>query len=107
MICDAVYDRPLRREAIEAVAARVGVPFHGVWLDADPAVLRKRVYERRGGVSDATIAVLESQLARGAGHIGWKVFYNCGSLGQAVAAIRKMIEKDLEADEEASADAAG
>jgi predicted kinase len=33
--------------------------------------LRQRVIERRKGPSDANVAVLEAQLARGAGRIDW------------------------------------
>jgi aminoglycoside phosphotransferase family enzyme/predicted kinase len=71
-LAEAVHDRPDRRAAIEAVAARRGAPFAGFWLAAPPDLLRARVAARRGGPSDATLAVLEAQLARDPGPMGWR-----------------------------------
>ncbi len=34
VVLDAVYARPAERFAVEAVAARMGVLFQGIWLDA-------------------------------------------------------------------------
>ena len=45
---------------------------HGVWLEAAPDVLRGRVASRTGDASDADVAVLEAQLDRDAGEIGWE-----------------------------------
>ena len=56
---------------MEDVARTVGVPFHGLWLTADRATLLARVAARRGDASDATPDVVEQQIARGAGNIGW------------------------------------
>jgi predicted kinase len=72
VIADAVFARPAQRDAIEAVARRVGVPFDGIWLDAAPDVLRARVEARRNDASDATVAVLDQQLAYRLGAIGWR-----------------------------------
>ena len=71
VVADAVFDRPGNRGLIEAAARAAGAPFHGVWLEADAALLRDRVVGRSGGPSDATAAVLERQLARDAGEISW------------------------------------
>lgn len=71
VIADAVFSTPGEREGIAAAAARAGVPFLGVWLDLAPEALRARVATRRGGSSDATIAVLERQFGYDLGRIDW------------------------------------
>jgi aminoglycoside phosphotransferase family enzyme/predicted kinase len=71
VVVDAVYDDPARRDALEAAALRAGADFSGTWLEADPALLRRRVAARRGGPSDATVEVLDRQLARDPGPIAW------------------------------------
>ena len=71
VVVDAVFSREEERRAMEDVARTVGVPFHGLWLTADRATLLARVAARRGDASDATPDVVEQQIARGAGNIGW------------------------------------
>ena len=71
VIADAVFARPDQRDAIEAVARGVGVPFDGIWLEADPNVLRVRIESRRGDASDATAAVLDQQLTYPLGVVHW------------------------------------
>ncbi|MCK9516459.1 MAG: AAA family ATPase [Ottowia sp.] len=66
-IVNAVFDRAHERARIQAVAARHGVPFLGLWLDAPPDVLQQRVAQRTGSASDATVDVLQGQLAQGGG----------------------------------------
>lgn len=70
-IVDAVFDRPDRRRRIERVATDHGVLFHGVWLDAPPDMLRRRIEQRTSGPSDATVAVLGQQLHKDLGDITW------------------------------------
>lgn len=71
VIADAVYGRVDERRAIAAVAKEVGVPFHGIWLDVSPDVLRSRLAARERDASDATVAVLDRQIATGAGDLDW------------------------------------
>ncbi len=71
VVANAVHDREPDRAAIEQAARAAGAGFLGVWLDAAPALLRQRVAARRGGASDATLAVLESQLQRTGDVAGW------------------------------------
>ncbi len=71
VVVDGVFARPAERAAIEAAAGAAGVPFLGIWLDAEPALLRERVAARRGGPSDATLGVLERQLGYDLGTISW------------------------------------
>ena len=62
VVADAVFDRPPNRERSRKTRASRGVPFAGIWLEADPTVLWHRVSKRTGGPSDATVDVLSRQL---------------------------------------------
>jgi hypothetical protein len=64
VIADAVYGEPAERRALEQVARKLGLPFHGFWLTGPRDVLAGRIAGRRGDASDADIAVLDRQLAR-------------------------------------------
>jgi len=72
VVVDAVFDRPVERAAIEAVATRAGVPFDGFWLEAPTSILFARVRDRRDGPSDATAEVLTRQLGQDRGPITWR-----------------------------------
>ncbi|TIV14219.1 MAG: aminoglycoside phosphotransferase, partial [Mesorhizobium sp.] len=67
-----VFDRPEDRDRIERAATGTNVPFAGFWLAADPSVLWRRVSERKGSPSDATIDILSRQLQRDAGPMSWR-----------------------------------
>ena len=71
VVVDAVYSTEDERAALAQIAREKGVPFLGLWLDADPEILRQRVLARPKGPSDANVGVLEAQLTRGAGRIDW------------------------------------
>jgi uncharacterized protein len=86
VIVDAVYSTEDERAAIAKVASDQGVPFVGLWLEADPEILRQRVRNRPKGVSDANVAVLDQQLARGAGRIDW-IHLNAARLDLVEAAL--------------------
>ncbi len=66
-ILDATCLEADQRRRAAALAAEAGVPFEGVWLEAPPEVLRARIVARTRDASDADLAVLERQLAPGAG----------------------------------------
>jgi uncharacterized protein len=72
VVADAVFDRPADRERIGKEAADRGLPWLGIWLEADAAVLWQRVSERKGGPSDATVDILSRQLQRHANGITWR-----------------------------------
>lgn len=71
VIVDAVFADPRERDAVARVAREAGVPFQGVWLEAPASVLEARVSGRRGDASDADVAVVRNQVARGAGTMEW------------------------------------
>lgn len=71
VIADGVFASPDERAAIEAIAVEAGVPFQGLWLDAQPQALEERVIGRRHNVSDATAGVVRMQLAYDLGELHW------------------------------------
>jgi len=90
-IADATFVEPASRSAIEAVAARAGVPFLGFWLEAPEQVLFARVEARRDDASDADVAVLRRQLRYDLGPIGWHRIDVSGGSPHALARIRAII----------------
>jgi aminoglycoside phosphotransferase family enzyme/predicted kinase len=76
VIADAVFARPDDRRAIELVAARTGVRFHGIWLDAPTETMAERVSRRMGDASDATTEVVVRQTRYETGKIAWTRFNN-------------------------------
>lgn len=72
VVLDAVFSKPEERTAAEALAAKVGVPFHGIWLDVPKDVAQQRVAARKGDASDATPEVVERQFGYDLGEIGWE-----------------------------------
>ncbi|HTQ70251.1 MAG TPA: AAA family ATPase, partial [Acidocella sp.] len=61
VILDAAFLRQAERDAAAALAARLGVAFQGLWLDAPDEVLQARLAARRDDASDAGIEVLRAQ----------------------------------------------
>jgi uncharacterized protein len=72
VVLDAVFARPEERQAAEALAQKVGVPFEGNWLEIQKKEAQARVAARIGDASDATPAVVERQFGYDLGEIGWK-----------------------------------
>ncbi len=90
VIVDAVHALPEERRAVAAVAARMGVPFAGIWLDAPGETLVARVDARRTDASDATAEVVRRQLGYDLGDVEWQPVAAgaaAGQVGRAVAAV--------------------
>ena len=85
---DAMFlDVQYRLKAAE-IAAHVGVPFQGFWLEAPMEVLKSRIMARHGDASDATIAILERAAQADPGPIDW---HRLDAAGDALAAARKAL----------------
>lgn len=85
---DAMFlDAQHRRKAAE-IAARIGVPFQGFWLEAPMEILKSRILARRGDASDATIAVLERAAQSDPGAIEWR---RLDAAGDALGAARQAL----------------
>lgn len=65
VVADAVFDRPALARAIETVAEDAHAPFFGLWLEGARDALAERIAARRDDPSDATVEVLDLQMARG------------------------------------------
>jgi len=81
VLVDAVHAQPEERSCIERVAAELGLPFRGLWLEADPPRLVERVTARRDDASDATASVVRQQLRLDIGELSpaWSVLDANGS----------------------------
>jgi aminoglycoside phosphotransferase family enzyme/predicted kinase len=73
VVVDAVHARPDERDALEAVANRLGVPFWSFWLDAPAEILIERVKARTNDASDADTSVVEAQIGFDRGAMRWHV----------------------------------
>ncbi len=86
VILEAVHARPEERNAAAAIAGAAGCPFHGFWLEVDPAALKARLAARAETASDATGAVLEAQITKGTGPLDWQRLPPAGEGEAGIAA---------------------
>ena len=71
VIADATFLDLAHRSLIETAAARAGVKFLGIWLNAAQDVLEQRIGARSGDASDATVAVLRAAVDSDPGPGNW------------------------------------
>lgn len=90
-IIDAVALDPAERRGFAEVARKAGVPFIGLWLDAEPQAMTQRIRDRRGDASDATAEVLASQLKQDPGAIEWSRIDAGGGPDESLAAARRAL----------------
>lgn len=64
VVADAVFGDGAERRHIASIAHAAAAEFHGVWLTAPRPVLEQRLTGRVADASDATVAVLDRQVAR-------------------------------------------
>jgi predicted kinase len=90
VIADATFlDLDVRRR-LRDVAAETGVPFLGVWLQAELSVLERRVEARAGDASDATVAVLRRAAQDDPGPGDW-LLVDAGDGSQAAEIVRQAV----------------
>jgi aminoglycoside phosphotransferase family enzyme/predicted kinase len=94
VVADAVFADPAEREAIERIAAEVGAPFTGVWLEAPLPLLETRVRERTDDASDADVSVLRTQAAQGVGGVGWERLDASTSRDMVATRVRALLGAD-------------
>jgi aminoglycoside phosphotransferase family enzyme/predicted kinase len=92
VIADAVYAQPGEREALEALAHKLSLPFQGLWLSAEAGTLVTRVQGRTGDASDATAAVVRRQLDYETGPIGWQGLNAGGSVEEVLKTAKAMLK---------------
>jgi len=88
VILDAVYARADQRAIVEASAAVLGVPFHGLFLEADLATRIARVEARRGDASDADAAIARLQETYPLGQLGWTRIDASGTPQETLARVQ-------------------
>jgi aminoglycoside phosphotransferase family enzyme/cytidylate kinase len=98
VIVDAVHATPGERAALEAVAEAHNVRFAGLWLEAPAERMAARIEARRGDASDATVQVLERQLAYELGPIAWPRLDASGPAVASSAAAARMLSETGFAD---------
>lgn len=91
VITDAVFDKSRRRVAIEAAARRAQAPFDGIWLQTSTDRLKSRIKKRPTTVSDATLDVLDMQLAGDVGENAWASVSTSGSVEETVHEARGLL----------------
>lgn len=99
VIADAVHNRPDSRDVLAKLAARCGVPFLGIWLDADPALMADRIRRRRDDASedamkdasDADAGVMQRQVRHDAGKITWRRLDAGAPLAEKVAQVQAWV----------------
>ncbi|MDF2366207.1 bifunctional aminoglycoside phosphotransferase/ATP-binding protein [Sneathiella sp.] len=88
IIVDAVFSKEREREDFESLAKELGVPFIGIWLEADEKVISARVEARKGDASDATPAVVHQQIERGVSGLTW---HRINAGGTAADSLRQVL----------------
>ncbi|MGB5557815.1 MAG: AAA family ATPase [Paracoccaceae bacterium] len=91
VIIDATFLAEAEREAVGALAARLHVPFDGIWLSADPATLERRIAARAADASDADVDVLRAQLTRETGPVNWSEIDASGEPEQVVKLVEAIL----------------
>jgi uncharacterized protein len=90
-VIDAVALREDERRAFVGVAAKAGVPFTGLWLDAPADTLMARVGARSGDASDASPAIVAQQLAHDPGLLDWTRIDASAGPDSTLAAARRAL----------------
>ncbi|CCQ74408.1 bifunctional aminoglycoside phosphotransferase/ATP-binding protein [Magnetospira sp. QH-2] len=85
VVLDAVFAKPEEREQAAKAAKAAGVPFDGLWLSADPAVMAERIAKRTRNASDATPEVLAGQLNYDLGEMSWAPVDSGGAREETLA----------------------
>jgi uncharacterized protein len=90
-IVDAVFAKPQERVLMEQSAQALGVPFHGIFLEADLATRIARVGSRGRNASDADAAIARAQESYDLGTLGWRRIDASGSPEETLARARKVM----------------
>ena len=92
-IVDGVFAKPQERAVMQRSASALGVPFHGLFLDADLATRVARVGARSGDASDADAAVARAQESYDLGALDWERVDASGTPDQTLARTHAALER--------------
>ncbi|MGX1498467.1 aminoglycoside phosphotransferase family enzyme/predicted kinase [Labrenzia sp. MBR-25] len=90
-IFDAVFAAESERERIESIAAKVECGFCGLWLSAPEKVLKARVSAREDDASDATPAIIDTQLGYDLGRMTWAEIDAGHNVDETAAQVRRVL----------------
>ena len=91
VVLDAVHGRGCEREAAARLAADLGVPFVGLWLEAPLSLRLRRVGQRVGDASDADARVAAAQRASPLVERGWLALDAAGDHPALIDAARALL----------------
>ena len=91
VLLDATFSAARERKAASAIAAELGVPFDGLFLDASVGTRVARVSGRRADASDADAEVARRQRAEPLAERGWRALDAEGSLDETEALARRRL----------------
>lgn len=91
VVADAVFGDDSERNRIEALAKEAGAEFHAIWLTAPRPILEERIANRIGDASDATITVLQSQIASVSEPTGWSKVSAVGRPAEVLAEAERAV----------------
>jgi aminoglycoside phosphotransferase family enzyme/predicted kinase len=91
-LVDAVFARPDERTAFTDMAAKLGVPLHGLFLEADLDTRIARVGSRQNDASDAGPDVARQQESYDRGAMNWIVVDASGTPAETLARARKALK---------------
>ncbi len=93
VVVDAVHSKAEERDALEHVAAELGVAFAGLWLEAPLKTRFERVADRKNDASDADAAVARGQTAQRPGeNSNWRRLDVSGDLPAVLQAACHLLE---------------
>jgi aminoglycoside phosphotransferase family enzyme/predicted kinase len=88
VVLDAVHAKHAERDGAERLAAELGVPFSGLWLEAPVATRIARVERRTNDASDADAAVAQAQTADGLSDPAWRSLDTSADIASVTQAAR-------------------
>jgi uncharacterized protein len=94
VVADAVFLRADERDGIARAATEKGARFTGLWLEAAPDLLARRLQERRNDASDAGVAVMRNQARLDPGPIAWHRIDAGGDLARTVERARAVLSAE-------------
>ncbi|HKX07454.1 MAG TPA: AAA family ATPase, partial [Stellaceae bacterium] len=91
VLVDAVFLRLEERQAIAEIGRGKGARFDGLWLEAPPDRLARRIAARKDDASDADVAVMRRQTGLDPGPIDWQRIDAAGDLARTVEQARAIL----------------
>lgn len=93
-LVDAVFARPDERAALADMASKLGVPLHGLFLEADLETRIARVGSRKNDASDAGPEVARQQESYDRGTMDWTVVDASGTPAETLARAQAALNRN-------------